>query len=149
LLLAVNGTELFGNLDLPSALDNGHRQPLSEPLALGGRGPVSLGVRGLDAKVSHLRLFRDIHYSGRNGKTVYPNAITKAVELRPGEYFMLGDNSTNSYDSRCWKDPVIREEYMVGKAFLVHMPTRLLEWRQFGEKRALAVPDWSRMKLLR
>jgi hypothetical protein len=149
LLLAVNGTELFGNVDLPTVRLNGDRQKLRGQLALGGSGPVSLGACGLEADVSHLRLFRDIHYTDHNGRTAYPNAVTKAVELAPGEYFMLGDNSANSYDSRCWKNPVVREEYLVGKAFLVHLPTRLMEWRQFGEKRAMAVPDWSRMKLLR
>jgi hypothetical protein len=80
---------------------------------------------------------------------VHPNAITRPVQLGAGEYFLLGDNSANSYDSRCWKNPAVREDGLVGKAFLVHLPTRLLEWRQFGEKRALAVPDWARMKLLR
>lgn len=148
LLLALNGKEIFGNIDLPTVLPARDRHGLRGPLALGGAGPVSLGVYGLEADVMHLRLFRDIHYTERNGRSVYPNAITKVVELQAGEFFMLGDNSANSYDSRCWQSPVVREEYLVGKAFLVHLPTRLLEWQQFGEPRAMAVPDWSRMRLL-
>jgi len=148
LLLAVNGKEIFGNVDLPTVLPSGDRRRLRGPLALGGAGPVSLGVYGLEADAGHLRLFRDIHYTERNGRSVYHNAVNQAVELGTGEFFMLGDNSANSYDSRCWPTPVIREEYLVGKAFLVHLPTRLLELRQFGGQRALAVPDWSRMRLL-
>ncbi len=147
-LLAIDDQEVFGNLDLPSPTQLGNRHSLAGRLAFGGTGPVSLGVYGLDVHLSHLSLFRDVHYTDRNGKQVHPNAIMSPVVLGPGEFFMLGDNSANSYDSRCWKLPAVREECLVGKAFLVHLPTRLLEWRQFGESRALAVPDWSRMKLL-
>jgi signal peptidase I len=148
-LVAVNGIELFHDLDLPGSVPPPARAGLRQTLAFGGSGPISLGVRGISAQARHLQLFRDIHYSTGDGHTDYPNAVSKPLQLEEGEYFMLGDNTTNSYDSRCWSDPVVRQENLVGKAFLVHMPTRLLQWHQFGEKCALAVPDWSRIKLLR
>ena len=32
-----------------------------------------------------------------------------------GCYFVLGDNTQNSYDSRYWDDPFVREESIVAK----------------------------------
>jgi signal peptidase I len=147
--LSLDGEDLFGMVDLPNPPPDRDRESLHRPLALGGHGPVSWGGRGLELGVGRLRIFRDIHYTDRNGPSALPHAIAEPVVLGAGEYFVLGDNSANSYDSRSWESPVVRHVGLVGKPFLLHLPTRVLEWRQFGEKRALAVPDWSRMKILR
>ena len=40
--------------------------------------------------------------------------------IRPGHYYMLGDNRTSSKDSRCWGD--IRESQIIGRAFLTYWP---------------------------
>ncbi len=34
-----------------------------------------------------------------------------------GCYFVLGDNVDNSFDSRCWEDPFVREPDIVAKSF--------------------------------
>lgn len=39
-----------------------------------------------------------------------------------GEYFFLGDNRSNSYDSRKWKNPFIKGEDIKGKAVLKIYP---------------------------
>lgn len=39
-----------------------------------------------------------------------------------GEYFFLGDNRSNSYDSRMWKNPFIKAEDIKGKAILKIYP---------------------------
>lgn len=39
-----------------------------------------------------------------------------------GEYFFLGDNRLNSYDSRMWKNPYIKAEDIKGKAILKLYP---------------------------
>ena len=148
--VAIDGAEIFGTIDLLDPPTDRPRRALQRPLTLGGYGPVSCGGRGVELLVRDLRLFRDIHYTDGSGGELHPHGVRDAVTLGPGEYFVLGDNSVNSYDSRCWKGgPVVRHTDLVGKAFLLHLPTRMTEWHQFGEKRALAVPDWSRMKLLR
>ena len=44
--------------------------------------------------------------------------------LRAGEYFVLGDNSPRSADSRWWalERPVVPQRNLVGKAFFVYWP---------------------------
>ncbi len=40
----------------------------------------------------------------------------------PGHYFMLGDNRTNSEDSRVWKHPYVERSAIVGEADFVLFP---------------------------
>jgi signal peptidase I len=112
---------------------------------------VRISASGLDAQFWHTRLFRDIYYQsvtfgekedefGQNplykhkgiGTTGFP------VELGPNDYFVLGDNSPESKDSRLWWQvgPHLKQKYeahqyslgtvpsdqMVGKAFFVYWP---------------------------
>lgn len=39
----------------------------------------------------------------------------KTYSVPEGLYFMLGDNSENSYDSRYWEEPYISEDKIVAK----------------------------------
>ncbi len=49
-------------------------------------------------------------------KTVGEGGVT----LKDSEYFVMGDNRSDSYDSRAW-GPLVRD-LIVGKAFLVYWP---------------------------
>ena len=42
----------------------------------------------------------------------------KVYEVPDGCYFMLGDNKTNSYDSRYWDEPYVNGEKIVAKVIL-------------------------------
>jgi signal peptidase I len=87
LTLAIDGVQPFAPVDLPEC---GQRPQLVRP--------VALAVRGVKALVSNVRLFRDVHYTqaGNNG---VGGAV---VRLGPDQYFVLGDNSPRSEDSRYW-----------------------------------------------
>jgi signal peptidase I len=103
----------------------------------------------LDVQVRNFRLFRDIHYTqaGRH-------AVRAPVHLGAGEYFVLGDNSPNSDDNRFWSDaegrPLpVSEADLLGKPFLVHMPSRLVRGELFGRSWEYQGLDWGRVRWLR
>ena len=107
------------------------------------------GARGADVRLRNFRLYRDIHYTdaGRHGSGA-------AVRLGAGEYFVLGDNSPNSDDSRFWSDAdgrylPVRTPDFIGKPFLVHLPSRLRRWDAFGRTGEFQGLDWGRVPWLR
>lgn len=111
--------------------------------------PFRLGARGVDVYFRHVQLWRDVHYmeAGRHGSR-------SAVRLGVGEYFMLGDNSPNSDDSRFWTDRdggflPVREADLLGKPFLVHLPSRVTRWQGFGRDWEYQGLDWDRVRWLR
>ncbi len=103
--LAVDG-KVWLTVDLPEAKD---RQ--------GVERPFQAHADGVTAVLHRVRLHRDLHY-GQQGK----NAVRgKAVRLGVNQYFMLGDNSPNSEDSRFWVgDGRIDGASFVGSVFLVN-----------------------------
>ena len=50
---------------------------------------------GVSVVVRNLRIGRDIHYLG-------VGRAAAGWRLGPDEYFLLGDNTSNSHDSRLW-----------------------------------------------
>jgi signal peptidase I len=123
--------------------------PVDLPPATGRPGvdrPALLGARGVRVVVRHFRLYRDVHYT-----QVGRNAVQgKAVHLGSGQYFVLGDNSPSSDDSRFWPDGgSVPADCLVGKPFLVHLPTRIATWELFGRRWQARIPDWGRMRWLR
>jgi signal peptidase I len=132
--LAVDGRLPFEPLDLPAA--EGHR-PIVRP--------VQLGAMGINAVVSNFRLFRDIYYTAAGS-----NGVRSVVSLGPDEYFVLGDNSPNSDDSRFWPNHgAVPGRLLIGKPFLAHLPSRVVRWEFLGQERASVVPDWGRIRWLR
>ncbi len=138
--LAIDGKELVAPLDLPF-------DPPGRERRGGMSRPLQLGVRGATVVVRNLRLFRDIHYlsAGKAGE---------GWQLGPDEYFFLGDNTSNSHDSRYWaRDgvplPGVPEGDFVGKPFLIHQPLRLGRVTVGGKDRLFQTLDWSRLRWLR
>jgi signal peptidase I len=132
--LAVDGRQLFAPLDRPAVA---RRADVVRPARIGARG-VELGVH-------NFRLFRDVHYTSAGR-----HAVQAPVRLGAGQYFVLGDNSPNSDDSRFWSDGAgrplpVAEASFLGKPFLLHMPSRMQEG--VGGRPELRV-DWGRVRWL-
>jgi hypothetical protein len=133
LVLAVNEQPILGPVEL---------QPL--PSATEGvRGPARFGARQLDLRIDHIRLYRDVHYS--TGDVGDKRLFT----LGGDEYFVLGDNSSVSVDSRHWKEPGVGRELLVGKPLLVHLPSRSRRMNWGEGRHYIRVPDLARIRYIR
>jgi signal peptidase I len=104
---------------------------------------VKVGTTGVDAVVRHFRLFRDVHYTEAGD-----HGVRAPVRLGADEYFVLGDNSANSDDSRFWPEPAVPEANFLGKPFLVHWPSRSLTWDGLGRHWQYQGLDWGRVRWL-
>lgn len=62
---------------------------------------------------------------------------------------MLGDNSPVSIDSRSWDDPAVHRSMLIGKPFLVHLPSRPGRLWWGGQDRYFRVPDLARIRYIR
>jgi signal peptidase I len=130
--VAVDGREYLTH-DLPPV---DKREDVTSPFRIGGQG-VTLAVR-------HVRLYRDIYY--RAGDR---HAANTPFQLGAGEYFLLGDNSANSDDSRSWQIPAVPERNFLGKPFLLHQPSRPAQWSLVGRRMEGQSIDWGRIRWLR
>jgi signal peptidase I len=67
-------------------------------------------------------------------------------KLAADEYFMIGDNSAVSDDSRTWAaGPGVAAQLIIGKPLIVHLPARAVTL--FG--RSIHVPDLARVRYIR
>jgi DNA-directed RNA polymerase subunit RPC12/RpoP len=113
------------------------------------RGEIQIFARGMTLALSHVVAERDVYYRcpHRGTGDLFPIlAVTTGatwgvtgnpILLREGEYFMLGDNSPGSKDSRLWDvvGPHLAErgeayqlgtvaaDQLIGRAFFVYWPS--------------------------
>ena len=111
--------------------------------------PVALGVRGGALEVNDLRIYRDIYYTSALANTPrHSQGMATDVKLGRDEYFVLGDNSPVSNDSRFWNEgPVVRGSMFVGRPFLVHQPGQVIALNVFGRS-VCWVPDPRRIRYI-
>jgi signal peptidase I len=107
------------------------------------RNPVQMGARGCKLAIRGFALYRDTYYTqfGEHG-TLHP------AVLGLNEFFVLGDNSGNSQDSRKWPTPGVPEKDFIGKPFLIHQPLRPARLTIGGQERVFQTVDWSRLRWL-
>jgi signal peptidase I len=122
-----------------------------------GRRPVGidLAARGIRCHLAKLRIDRDLHYTSR-APQVARAGPAEPFSLGPGEYFVLGDNSPDSHDSREWTEvgPHLPAEYragtvlidqIVGRAAFVYLPGVLPR----GTSGRWFIPDLGRVRFVR
>lgn len=115
----------------------GERNTIIEPQAsIFGAGTMT---------ISHLAIFRDIHYTAKSPSSNDPGRAAEGnpLKLEPDQFFMLGDNSPRSADGRWWEMPgkgnsgktytkgIVPREYLVGKALFVYWPAGFKPFAQF------------------
>lgn len=110
----------------------------------GASRPFQAGVRGVAVSLRNFRLYRDVYYRGDAA-----NGTHNPWKLAPDQYFVLGDNSNSSNDSREWPTPGVPERSFIGKPFLIHQPLRLGQVNVGGEVRSYQTIDWSRLRWVR
>ena len=126
------GDPLYEPLRLSEAERDRFDNPTGEePRAMAAE--VRVGARGGPVALAYLRLDRDVYYLSRDptGRELVPGNATEGnpFTTHAGEYFVCGDNSPKSFDSRLWPSPdhpdlrpVVPRRNLVGKAFFVYWP---------------------------
>ncbi len=128
-------------------------QPLGEPIPLPESAVeppapwvervARIGAKGVAVSIRNIRLYRDVYYTPKN------EAGGKQFQLAADEYFALGDNSPVSVDSRCWESPGVPERSLIGKPFVVHLPSRPGRIALGDKVTYVRVPDFSRVRYIR
>jgi signal peptidase I len=79
--------------------------------------PFAIGAQRLGLELAALRIHRDIYYTSPLGlRQMW--GIDRPCQLPDDEYFVLGDNSPVSEDSRLWPaGPGVKRELLIGKPF--------------------------------
>ncbi|WP_169979187.1 signal peptidase I [Tautonia rosea] len=143
LMVALDGVPLFEPLDLEPPASRPISSRIDDP-------PVALGVVGTGLSVKHLKIFRDVYYTdGLSQSPARPFGVGEPYRLGSDEYFVLGDNSPVSNDSRFWAEsPVVPGSMLLGKPFLVHLPSQGVPVRVFGSE-PYWVPDPREIRYIR
>ena len=115
-----------------------------------GDSPVGLGTTGGSIELSDIKIYRDVYYT--SALAFSPRkafGIDAPYTLGVDEFFVLGDNSPVSNDSRFWPgSPVVPGELFLGKPFLVHLPGQVVPLEVFGRS-VYWVPDPREIRYIR
>jgi signal peptidase I len=82
--------------------------------------PASIGARdGAKLSVSNLQLWRDTYYTPYTDRSGEATTV-RTMYVQPGHYLCLGDNSSESSDSRYWG--LVPQRLLLGRALVVYYP---------------------------
>lgn len=107
--------------------------------------PVAFASRGAELAADHIRIVRDIHYTAGRAR----NGVNEEFLLGDEEYFVLGDNSPLSFDSRNWKEAAVHKNNLIGKPIVVHLPSSPKALRLGNDNYLIRLPDFSKIRYVR
>ncbi|MEO2019567.1 MAG: signal peptidase I [Fuerstiella sp.] len=154
-LLAVNDKLLFAELDLaltedltkerprPSSID-AKAAARANSLAVIQQHRWGLGIAGGSVKLETLTLYRDVYYTPGRRK----NGVDSPYLVEQDAYFVHGDNSPVSSDSRGWRFPCVPHKLLLGKPFIVHLPSRPGKLMLGGYELPIRIPDFDRIRYI-
>jgi len=133
-LLAFDGTTVV-------AWPYNRPEPPSTPPA----SPLAIGVGGLGVVLGDVKIYRDVYYT----HPIRPEArwgLAEPMRLADHEYFVLGDNSPVSEDSRTWPERgAVDAKLLLGKPLAVLYPAQDVEWGAWH----FQVPNPGQMRYIR
>lgn len=93
----------------------------------GDLAPVGVTAAGADLRLADLRVLRDVYYIGALDVGARPGELIERERLEfpleTGQFFVLGDNSAASKDSRMWlTGHHVDRELLIGKALVIFWP---------------------------
>ncbi|MFO0971968.1 MAG: S26 family signal peptidase [Phycisphaerae bacterium] len=169
--LRIDGREVLHTSDEEYRPDlAGLRGQLRGSDGAGSPSRVALAARGLALSIQHLAVYRDVYY--RSVPTEPPpdnpyalqgipawGTVNNPILLRDGEYFVCGDNSPASKDSRLWWENgdfvkrrgdayqrgTVPADQLIGQAFFVYWPGG----HRLGERGLPVIPNVGRMRVIR
>ncbi|MCH2211229.1 MAG: S26 family signal peptidase [Fuerstiella sp.] len=157
LTVAIDGKNVFRPLDLPAAdtvsVKKSTRRtlvPLSPEAARADAEVVErqqrfgLMVFGGRVRIGDLQMYRDVHYTQGRGR----HAVETKCKIAADSYFVQGDNSPVSYDSRSWVEPFVPHRLLVGKPFVVHLPSRPGRLKLGKREISIRIPDFQRIRYI-
>jgi signal peptidase I len=121
----------------PMQLSEAEHRRFDNPQRAGAQtmaAAIRLGAQGGPVSVEYLRIDRDVYYINERLRNGQPGHATEGnpFKLNADEFFVCGDNSPKSFDSRLWFDnvdrPVVPRRNLVGKAFFVYWPAAGARW---------------------
>ena len=126
------------------------RRPQYPTIALAGQGSAF--------QFKQVAVYRDVHYTKDQGPEK-PGRGTQGhpFTLKENEFFVLGDNSPQSHDSRFWYEPgegnggktyrtgVVPRDYLIGRAFFVYWPGgfHMADWMPYA-----VIPNFANMRFI-
>ena len=117
---------------------------------------AALSGRGDAFTLEHITLHRDTHYTNSGGGTIGRGTEGNPITLEKDQFFVMGDNSPLSHDSRFWTGPslgngktyrtgTVPRDYVVGKAFFVYWPSG---YRPTSSIRIPFIPNVGKMRFI-